>query len=229
VLPDVRTKTEYYFDLERFAHRDLFTDCDRVWDALPRLIDYIKENLRPAIQGTVSPGAWVSDQVFLAPGAVVEPGAMIIGPAIIGSHSVIRHGAYIREYCLIGEHCVVGHASEIKHAIMLDGSHAAHFNYVGDSILGNKVNLGAGTKLSNVKNDRGQVQVSVAGNRYPTGLTKFGAIVGDGAQLGCNSVTSPGSLIGPGALIYANTVVRGAVPARCIVKLRQTIDVTPYD
>ena len=229
MLPDARMTTEYYFHLDQFAHREIFSDCACVWDALSRLPAYFKEHLTPGIQGTVSPDAWVGDQVYIAPGAVVEPGAMVKGPAVIGPHSVIRHGALLREYCLIGAHCVVGHTSEVKNSILLDGSCAAHFNYVGDSILGNNVNLGAGAKLSNVKNDRGPVQVSIAGMRYHTGLTKFGAIIGDGAQLGCNTVTSPGSLIGPGSLIYANTVVRGAIPARSIVKLRQTIEVAPFD
>lgn len=172
-------------------------------------------------------GAWVGPRVYLGAGSVVEPGAMIKGPAIIGSDTVIRQGAYIREYCLIGDGCVVGHASEIKSSIMLDGSQAAHFNYVGDSVLGHNVNLGAGVKLSNVKNDGGIIQVIIGEERWSTGLRKFGAIVGDRTALGCNCVTSPGSLIGPDSLIYANLVVRGCIPPRSIVKLRQVQEIAP--
>lgn len=218
---------EYYFDLVDFAHRELFSGCTNVWEVLPRLPAYVDSRLDPAICGTVMEGAWVGPQVFLAPGCRVEPGALVRGPAIIGAGTVIRQGAYIREYCLIGEKCVVGHATEVKGSIMLNGSQAPHFNYVGDSVLGNRANLGAGTKLSNLKNDHGPVSVVVNGVRQCTGLRKLGAIVGDGVAIGCNCVTSPGSLIGPNSMVYANLVVRGTVPRDSIVKLYQEVEVVP--
>ena len=218
----------YYFEVGSFAHRVLFEDLLYVWQALERLPAYIDAHVQPVLAGRIMPGAYVSHRVQLGEGCVVEPGATILGPAIIGPGTVVRQGAYIREYCLIGARCVVGHATEVKGSILLDGAQAPHFNYVGDSILGRGVNLGAGTKLSNLKNDGTPVTVrGPQGERIPTGLRKLGAILGDGVATGCNCVTSPGALVGPGSLIYANVVVRGFVPARHVVKLRQQLAVEP--
>ncbi len=216
----------YYFDLTGFVHRELFEGVTYVWQALERLPGYVERHLSPLLAGTVLPGAYVGERVQLASGCVVEPGAMVKGPAIIGPGTVIRQGAYVREYCLIGAGCVVGHATEIKGSILLDGAQAPHFNYVGDAILGRHSNLGAGTKISNLKNDESPVTVwGPGGERVATGMRKLGAIVGDGVSTGCNCVTSPGALIGPGSLIYPNVVLRGFVPARHIVKLRQSLEV----
>jgi len=164
---------------------------------------------------------------------VVEPGAYIAGPAWIGANCVIRHGAYLRGDVLIGDDCIVGHASEIKHSIMLAGSHAPHFNYIGDSILGAGANLGAGTKLSNlsvasvkdaVTGKRPTIHLSIEGEVFDTGLAKLGAILGDQVQTGCNSVLNPGVLIGPRTLVYANlSLPKGLYPGDSILKLRQTI------
>lgn len=224
-MAEPRTRVDYYFDLSDFTHKDVFTGCEQVWDVFKRLTQYIDTHLTPAVHGTVMDGAWVGDHVYLAEGAVVEPGAMIKGPAIIGPGTVIRQGAYLREYCLIGADCVVGHTTEIKSSILLNRSQAPHFNYVGNSVLGRGVNLGAGTKLSNLKNDQSLICVTIGPHRYHTGLNKFGAIIGDAAATGCNCVTSPGTLLGPGTHVYANVVVRESVPAGSIVKLRQNIEI----
>ncbi|HHW09451.1 MAG TPA: hypothetical protein GXX29_05710 [Firmicutes bacterium] len=218
---------EYFFDLSGWSHASIFKEGEPVWQALERLPEYLAGLGEPVLLGTVEPGAWVGEKVYLAEGALVQAGAMVCGPAYIGPGSVIRHGAYVRENCLIGADCVVGHCSETKGCIMLDGAQAPHFNYVGDSILGRKVNLGAGTKLSNLKNDRSEITVTVAGTTYATGRKKLGAIIGDRVAVGCNAVTSPGTLIGPNSSIYANVVVRGFVPALSIVKLRQTQEIIP--
>ncbi len=146
------------------------------------------------------------------------------GPTIIGENSVIRHGAYVRGNVVVGDDCVVGHTSELKGAILLNGSGAPHFNYVGDSILGNRVNLGAGTKLSNLKIIAGNVKVRIGDTEYDSGLRKFGAILGDNAQTGCNSVLNPGTLLGCGSMVYPNATVTGYVPPQSIVKLRQTLE-----
>lgn len=224
------TTPEYYFSLSGWEHASLFFDCTHVWEALANLRPYIDSLLTeqgPSFHGLVMEGAWVSDDVILAPGTVVEPGAMIKGPAVIGPGSIVRQGAYIREYCLIGANCVVGHTSEVKGSILLDEAQAPHFNYVGDSILGRRVNLGAGVKLSNLKNDRSLISINTKEQRIATGLHKLGAIIGDDAAIGCNVVTSPGTLIGPQASVYANMVVRGFLPARSIMKLRQDTQVVP--
>ena len=224
------TAPSFFFDLSGFAHAAIFSSATHVWEALSVLSSYIDNYLAktgPVRHGNVMDGAWIGEQVYLAAGAVVEPGAMVKGPAIIGPDSVVRQGAYIREYCLVGANCVIGHTSELKGSIMLDGSQAPHFNYVGDSILGRRVNLGAGTKLSNLKNDHTIIAAATAEARVSTGLQKLGAIIGDDAAIGCNVVTSPGTLIGPGAIVYANVLVRGFVPPRSIVKLRQDVETVP--
>jgi NDP-sugar pyrophosphorylase family protein len=146
----------------------------------------------------------------------------------------VRHGAYVRSNALVSRGCVVGHATEVKNSILLPGAHAPHFNYVGDSILGRKVNLGAGTKLSNLTvvsvkdpatGKRPTLKITVAGEVFDTGLAKLGAILGDGAQTGCNSVLNPGVLIGPRSLVYANaSLPKGYYPGDTIIKLRQTFE-----
>ena len=166
----------------------------------------------------ILPGAFLSnDKIIIGPGTIVEPGAFIKGPAIIGSHSEIRQGAYIRGDCLVGNRCVVGHTTEMKGSIMLDGAKAAHFAYVGDSILGKEVNLGAGTKLANLKMIAGSIIVTVDKKRYDTGRRKLGAILGDHTETGCNSVTSPGTLMGPSSVVYSGVAVPGGYyPSRTI-------------
>jgi NDP-sugar pyrophosphorylase family protein len=166
----------------------------------------------------ILPGAFLSnDKIIIGPGTIVEPGAFIKGPVMIGSHSEIRQGAYIRGDCLVGNRCVVGHTTEMKGSIMLDGAKAAHFAYVGDSILGKEVNLGAGTKLANLKMIAGSIIVTVDKKRYDTGRRKLGAILGDHTETGCNSVTSPGTLVGPSSVVYSGVAVPGGYyPSRTI-------------
>jgi carbonic anhydrase/acetyltransferase-like protein (isoleucine patch superfamily) len=166
----------------------------------------------------ILPGAFLlNDQIVIGPGTIVEPGAFIKGPAIIGNHSEIRQGAYIRGDCIVGNGCVVGHTTEMKGSIMLDGAKAAHFAYVGDSILGKDVNLGAGTKLANLKMIAGSIVVTVDKKRYDTGRRKLGAILGDRTETGCNSVTSPGTLMGPSSIVYSGVSVPGGYyPSRTI-------------
>lgn len=159
----------------------------------------------------------VGDDIELGMGSFVEAAALIKGPTIIGDRTEVRHGAYVRGKALVGDGCVVGHATEMKATVMLGGSMAGHFAYLGDSILG-QVNLGAGTKLANLKVFPGTVAVTIDGQRYDTGRRKFGAILGDGVELGCNSVTTPGTLMGPKSVAYPNTTIRGFHPSGTILK-----------
>ena len=147
--------------------------------------------------------------VIIEQSAVVEPSTHFIGPCYIGNEAVIRHGAYVREYSWICSTAVVGHASEVKHSILLPGAKAPHFNYVGDSILGKAVNLGAGVKLSNLRNDGAEVYLRIGDDRRPSGLRKFGAILGEGCQLGCNAVTNPGTILGRNSTVWPNVTVTG--------------------
>ncbi|MBS3920389.1 MAG: glucose-1-phosphate thymidylyltransferase [Deltaproteobacteria bacterium] len=167
----------------------------------------------------ILPGAYLSnDKIIIGPGTIVEPGAFIKGPVVIGNHSEIRQGAYIRGDCIVGNRCVVGHTTEMKASILLDGAKAAHFAYVGDSILGKDVNLGAGTKLANLKMIPGSITVAVDKKRYDTGRRKLGAILGDRTETGCNSVASPGTLMGPDSIVYSGVAVPGGYyPSRTVV------------
>jgi NDP-sugar pyrophosphorylase family protein len=150
---------------------------------------------------------------------------MIKGPAIIGKNCQIRHGAYLRENVIIGDNCVLGNSSEIKNSLLFNGAQVPHFNYVGDSILGGKVHLGAGVICSNLKSLPGNVTVMVDGQPRDTGLRKFGALIGDGAEVGCNSVLNPGSILGRGAIIYPGVNWRGFLPANNIAKNKAEIEV----
>lgn len=153
--------------------------------------------------GTVLAGGPLS----IGKGVLVESGAFIKGPAIIGDQSEIRQGAYLRGHCLVGDRCVVGHVTEVKHAIFLDDAKAGHFAYLGDSILGNEVNLGAGTKLANLRFSAGDVLVKTPAGPISSGLRKFGAILGDKTQTGCNAVTNPGTVLGKKSIVLPNTTV----------------------
>ncbi len=166
----------------------------------------------------ILPGAFLfDDKIIIGPGTVVEPGALIKGPTVIGRDCEIRQGAYVRGNCLVGNKCVIGHATEIKGSIMLDGAKAAHFAYVGDSILGNAVNLGAGTRLANLRMIPGSIVITHERKRYKTGRRKLGAVIGDGTETGCNSVTSPGTLLGPSSIVYAGlTVPAGYYPNKTL-------------
>lgn len=160
--------------------------------------------------------------ISIGKGSVVEPGALIKGPTIIGNQTEVRQGAYVRGYSLIGDRCVVGHTTEVKHSIMLDDAKAGHFAYIGDSILGNHVNLGAGTKLANLKIVKVKMKLWVEGKAYETGLRKLGAIIGDHTQTGCNSVTSPGTLLGKASLVYPCVNLPGGFyPERSVIAIKE--------
>ena len=147
--------------------------------------------------------------VMIRHGAQIEPGSHFIGPCLIDKFAHVRHAAYVREHSWICSDAVVGHSSEIKHSILLPGAKAPHFNYVGDSILGAGVNLGAGVKLSNLRNDGAEVHIKIGEIRVPSGIRKFGAIIGENCQLGCNAVTNPGTILGRNSAVWPNAVVSG--------------------
>ncbi len=227
-----------FFDLSHPLVAELCTGCLYVWDILGRLSDHVTRLVGPrqTIAGSVMPGAFLSDRpIYVAAGARIEPGACIVGPAYIGEGAVVRHGAYIRENVILLPGAILGHASEAKNALFMPGAHAPHFNYVGDAVLGQRVNLGAGTKLSNlgmlsakdpITGRRPTLRITVAGQTYDTGLSKLGGILGDDVQTGCNAVLNPGCLIAPRSLIYANVSLRsGYYPPDSIVKLRQELEI----
>jgi NDP-sugar pyrophosphorylase family protein len=211
------------FDLSKTAWADYLRDLEWPWDVLKSLHDIASELASADVLGDVKPGAHIVGDVAVGPGTVVEPGAVIKGPTYIGADCEIRAGAYVRGDSIIGDRCVVGNSSEVKNSLMLEGSHAPHYNYVGDSVLGLDVNLGAGVKLSNWKISADKYIVFRHGEEVvDTGLNKIGAILGDGVEIGCNSVLNPGTIVGPRTIIYANSNVRGFIPAESVLKLKQT-------
>jgi NDP-sugar pyrophosphorylase family protein len=213
------------FDLSQTEHAALFEGCEYAWDALKKLKDYLKTNLRPGLHNICKGEAYIGEQVFIGEGTVVEDGVMIKGPAIIGRNCQLRHNAYFREDVIVGDHCVVGNSCELKNVLMFNNCQVPHFNYVGDSILGYKSHLGAGVKVSNVKLDNSNVMVEIDGKPFDTGLRKFGALIGDGVDIGCNAVLNPGSIIGRDSVIYPNANWRGILPANMIAKNKATVEV----
>jgi len=213
------------FDLSQTEHAALFAGCTYAWEALQQIKSYVETNAQPSLHNKVEGIAYIGAQVFIGAGTVVEDGAMIKGPAIIGKNCQIRHNAYIREHVIVGDGCVVGNSCELKNVLLFNGCQVPHFNYLGDSILGHKAHLGAGVIASNLKSLPGNVTVDLDGKPFDTGLRKFGALVGDGAEVGCNSVLNPGSIVGRGAVIYPGVNWRGFLPSHHIAKNRAQIEV----
>ncbi|MFC2091713.1 glucose-1-phosphate thymidylyltransferase [Elusimicrobiota bacterium] len=231
-----------FFNTENAIFTGLFENTQYVWEGLAGILKYITDNIKPNIADIITEGNLIKETVTLpnsamiyagaylsgpniqiGSGTVIEPSAYIREPAIIGNNSEIRQAAYIRGSVVIGDGCVVGHATEMKNSVMLGESKAGHFAYIGDSILG-KVNLGAGTKLANLKVTESKIHISAEGQKYTTGLRKFGAILADNVETGCNSVTSPGTILSKNCILYPNTTARGYYPANTIIKLRQNIE-----
>ncbi len=215
-----------YLDLSKTSHRGLIDETQPVWAPIGRIREYLEATLTPGIHGTVMPGAWVGERVHIGRNTRVMPGAVIFGPAWIGDDCFVAPGCYIRENVIIDHRCIVANSSEFKNCLLFEGCEVPHFNYVGDSILGHKAHLGAGAVLSNWRLDHRAISIPLPdGGKVETGLAKFGAVLGDHVDIGCNSTVSPGSLLGRGSVLYPNTHWRGILEARRIVKLRQSLQI----
>ncbi len=204
-------------------------DSQRPWALLDEPIEALLAALPSAeILGRVHPaGHLMGDRIFLGKGSRIAPGAVVEGPIWIGEDVDIRVGAYLRGGCWIGDGCVVGANVEMKRGILFPGAHAAHLNYVGDSILGRDVNMGAGSILSNFRHDGQEIRIPAGdGLHLATGKRKFGAALGDGVAVGCNAVLNPGTIVGARTQIYTGVQLRsGLYPADSLIKLRQEIAV----
>ncbi len=208
----VKSPNLWLFD--KFKDPHVFSYLGKKLEAfINQTLDDLGVGSSPVIHGNVHPQAFISGRVYIAEGATVEPTAMIQGPCIIGPHAEVRHAAYIRGNVFVGAKAVVGHTTEVKGSVFFDHAKAGHFAYVGDSILGYNVNLGAGTKLANLKLDGSSVSVKhpVSGHLINTGLRKFSAIMGDESQTGCNAVLSPGTILMPKTLVMSCVHYRGTL------------------
>ncbi len=213
-------RTKDLFDLSMTLAGPLLESEEYPWLVLPKIRDFILEI------GSKLPNEiykCTSENVWIAQSAKIHKNAELCGPAIIGPNTELRTGAYIRGNVIIGDGCVIGNSCEIKNSIIFNNAQVPHFNYIGDSILGYKAHTGAGAITSNVKSDKSLVKVRFEGNVIETGLKKFGAIIGDGVEVGCNSVLNPGTVIGRNSNIYPLSMVRGYVPPNCIYKSKNDI------
>ena len=212
-------KTNDLFDLNHTLAKDYLAQYEYPWQALPGIKNLILElgkHLGEDFTET-APNVWIHKT------ATVAPSASITGPCIIGANTEVRHCAFIRGSALVGENCVVGNSVELKNVILFDNVQVPHYNYVGDSILGYKSHMGAGSVTSNVKSDKTLVVVKNGPEQMETGLKKFGAMLGDFVEVGCNSVLNPGTVIGRHSNVYPTSCVRGMVPAGSIWKNDGTV------
>ena len=189
-------------------------ECEYPWELIAKVDEIVEELLKRAPEGyrEIEKGILVGENVKIADSARIEP------PAIIGKNSEIRHGAYMRGNIIVGENCVIGNSSELKSAILLDRVQIPHYNYVGNSILGNRAHLGAGAICSNLKSDGSNVIVHDGDKSYKTGMRKFGAVLGDGVEIGCGCVLAPGCIVGKNTSAYPLTFLRATIPENSIVK-----------
>ena len=208
------------YTLEETIAKEIFDGVTYPWEVLPKIHDFILE-----LGKTLSEEEYdhPSEEVWIAKSATVAPTAYIHGPAIIGKEAEVRHCAFIRGNAIVGEGAVVGNSTELKNVILFNKVQVPHYNYVGDSILGYKSHMGAGSITSNVKSDKTLVVVKDHDEKIETGLKKFGAMLGDYVEVGCNSVLNPGTVIGSHTNVYPLSSVRGVVPANSIYKNRSEV------
>lgn len=213
-----QVKTNELFNCTTEYLAPLFNSCEYPWEMLPKIKEYILSLIEKGIAGYTK----YSDNVLIGENVKIYPTATIEGPAIIGSGSEVRPGAFIRGNVITGENCVLGNSSEFKNCILLEKVQAPHYNYVGDSVMGNFTHLGAGSICSNLKTDKKPVVIH--GDRdYNTTLRKIGAILADYADVGSGCVLNPGTVIGRNSSVYPICSLRGVIPAGCIVKSMNNI------
>ena len=207
-------RTNDLLDTSRTIAAAIFENSLEPYDVLPKIKEFTLTLGRSLPKDEYDE---VSENVWIAKDAKISEKATIIGPTIIGHATEVRPGAFIRGAVIVGDGAVIGNSTEIKNAIIFDGVQLPHYNYVGDSILGYKAHLGAGAIISNFKLDHSNIKVRSAGSTVETGLRKFGAILGDGVEVGCNSVIYPGTIIGRGTLVYPLTAARGVISENSIL------------
>lgn len=213
-------KIHSLYNLEETIAKELFTEAEFPWELLPKIGSFI-EKLGAALPAEIFEKK--GENIWIAKSAKVAPSACINGPCIIDEDAEIRHCAFIRGNAIVGKGTVVGNSTELKNVILFNKVQVPHYNYVGDSILGFKAHMGAGSITSNVKSDKTLVAVKCGTETIETGLKKFGAMLGDCVEVGCNSVLNPGTVIGRESNVYPTSCVRGFVPAKSIFKKQDDI------
>ncbi|MCR5793266.1 MAG: UDP-N-acetylglucosamine pyrophosphorylase [Lachnospiraceae bacterium] len=213
-------KNSNLFTMEETIASAIFEGCEYPWEVLPKIGDFIKE-LGPTLPADEYEKR--GEDVWVAKSATVFDSAYINGPAIIGKDAEVRQCAFIRGNAIVGEGAVVGNSTELKNVILFNKVQVPHYNYVGDSILGFKSHMGAGSITSNVKSDKTLVTIKYKDAKVETGLKKVGAILGDNVEVGCNSVLNPGTVIGKESNVYPLSMVRGFIPAKSIFKAKDDI------
>ena len=208
-------KTKDLYDLTHTLAASLLENTEYPWEALPKIKEFIIETGEKLPKDEYNE---VSEHVWIAKDAVIYPNNYIGAPCIIGHKTEVRPGAFIRGSALVGDNCVVGNSTELKNVILFDNVQVPHYNYVGDSILGFKSHMGAGSITSNVKSDKLLVVVKCGKEKIETGMKKIGAMLGDRVEVGCNSVLNPGTVIGRDSNVYPTSCVRGTIPERSIWK-----------
>ncbi len=208
-------KIKNLYNLEETMARKIFDGCEYPWEVLPKIKDFIVELGKSLDLNEYNK---IGDNVWIAKNAKVAPTAFINGPAIIGKNAEVRHCAFIRGNAIVGENAVVGNSTELKNVILFNNVQVPHYNYVGDSILGYKSHMGAGSITSNVKSDKNLVIVRSESEKIETGLKKFGAMIGDNVEVGCGSILNPGCVIGRNTNIYPLSSVRGVIKENSIYK-----------
>lgn len=213
-------KIKNLYNLDETIASKIFEGATYPWEVLPKIEEFIKE-----LGNTLSSEEYEKrgEDIWIAKTATIAPTAYIKGPAIIGKNAEIRHCAFIRGKAIVGEGAVVGNSTELKNVIIFNKVQVPHYNYVGDSILGYKAHMGAGSITSNVKSDKKLVVVKNKEEKIETGLKKFGAMLGDNVEIGCGSVLNPGTVIGKNTNVYPLSSVRGVVPSNSIYKKQNEI------
>lgn len=215
-----RLKIKNLYNLDETIAKELFEGAEYPWEVLPKISDFIKK-LGP----TLDPDVYEQrgEDIWVAKNATIFDSAYLHGPLIIDENAEVRQCAFIRGSAIVGKNAVVGNSTELKNSVLFNGVQTPHYNYVGDSILGAKSHTGAGVITSNLKSDKSLVTVNLDGNKVETGVKKFGAMLGDNVEVGCNSVLNPGTVVGKNTNIYPLSFVRGYVPENSIFKKQDDI------
>lgn len=213
-----KVKTSELFSCENEYLKEIFENSEYPWEILPKIKEYINDILKNGLTGykLIADGVLVGENVKIYPTATIE------APAIIGEGTEVRPGAFLRGNVITGKNCVIGNSSELKNCVLCDSVQVPHYNYVGDSVLGYKAHMGAGSVCSNLKSD-GKAVVIHADKDYETGMRKIGAILADGADVGCGCVLNPGTVIGKNTSVYPLNSLRGVFPADCIIKSQTNV------